>query len=137
MNLHDVASNVIAAVNPLVTATVQVSTGYTTNADGTQVPTYTTVTGPVQVQGLVEREYATLEHTDGFSMSAINRKMFAYGSINMAIRDGGTGGDIIQLPPNSCGYPVVTTWKLVRVWETWPDWCGVVIRQVLTPPLPS
>ncbi len=132
MNLHDIASNVISSVNPTVTATINKSSGYTTNPDGSQVPPYTTITGPAQVQGLVEREYATLEHTDGFSMNAINRKMFAYGSINMAIRDGMTGGDTIQLPANSVGYPVVTNWKLVRVWETWPDWCSVIIRQVLS-----
>ncbi len=125
MNLHAIAVNAIDAVNPQVWATVNVSTGYTTNPDGTQVPTYTTVRERVQVQGLVEREFAVLRHEEGMNLNAVNRKMFAYGSINMNIRAIHEGGDILTLVIGG----VTTTWKVVRIFETWPDWCAVVIRQ--------
>lgn len=40
MNLHGIVRGVVGAVNPHIDATVQVSGGYTTNTDGTQVPSY-------------------------------------------------------------------------------------------------
>jgi hypothetical protein len=127
MSIRSAVVGFTSVVNPQQVASIEVSNGYTTGADGTQTPTYTTVTGLVDVQGLVEREYATLEHTAGFNMNAVNRKMFAYGSINMALRASGKGGDLIQLGVA----PNITTWKVVRIFETWPDWCAVVIRQEL------
>lgn len=42
MNLNAVVRGQIGAVNPDLLATVQVSTGYTTAADGTQTPAYAT-----------------------------------------------------------------------------------------------
>lgn len=42
MNLHGVASSVVSAVNPLMPVTCQISTGSTTNADGTRSPAYAT-----------------------------------------------------------------------------------------------
>lgn len=131
MNLHGIAVGAISAVNPETFATVMKSTGYTTSADGTQVPTYTVQTGMVQVQGLVEREYAVLMTLANMNASAINRKIYAYGSLNMLVRTLGEGGDIIQL--GKAPDPI-TTWKVVRVWETWPDWCSVIVRQQLDTP---
>jgi hypothetical protein len=125
MNLLGDVIGFISSINPMVQATVQKSTGYTTNADGTQVPTYTTLVANVQVQGLVEREFAVLHQVDNQSMNSVNRKMFAFGSINMNIRAIHEGGDILQIG--------TTYWKVVRIFETWPDWCAVVIRQQLNP----
>jgi hypothetical protein len=130
MNLHGIAVGAIQAVNPQIPATIKKSTGYTTTSDGTQVPTYDIITGMVQMQGLVEREYAVLEQEAGFSMNAVNRKIFAYGSLNMVIRTLGQGGDVIQTGSGDS----LRTWKIVRMWEAWPDWCAVIVRQQLDTP---
>jgi hypothetical protein len=130
MNLHGIAVGAVSAVNPQIFATVKKSSGYTTSPDGTQVATYLTTTGWIQMQGLVEREFAVLMQSEDFNMAAINRKIYAYGSLNMVIRTLGLGGDLIEVGTA----PNITTWKLVRIWETWPDWCAVVVRQQLDTP---
>lgn len=42
MDLHRIVSGAIGAINPMVPATVQISTGYTTSASGLRTPSYAT-----------------------------------------------------------------------------------------------
>ena len=130
MNLHGMAYGAIGTVNPMIKATILKSAGYTIGADYSQVPTFTSVTGYIQMQGLAEREFATLDHVDQMNMNGVIRKIYAFGNLSMVIRTLGTGGDLIQ----TGAAPNVLTWKLVRVYEAWPDWCSVVVRQQLDTP---
>lgn len=125
MNLHGIVSGAIATVNPMTQATIYKSVGYMTAADGTQMPDYLALPIVVQVQGLTEHEYSTLEHEDHMNVQGVIRKLYAYGSTNGVIRDAFIGGDLIQFGG--------AKWKVVRVFETWPDWSSVAIKQQLGP----
>lgn len=46
MNLHSIVSGSVAAVNPQMLVSVQLSDGITTNADGSEMPSYCP---PVQI----------------------------------------------------------------------------------------
>jgi hypothetical protein len=128
MNMHGVVSDIVSAVNPPISATVSKSTGYTVGADFSQIPTYSTITGMVQVQGFIEREAAPLLHHFNLNESAVIRKMYAYGNINANIRAISEGGDIVQFLWNGAS----TKWKVLRIFEMWSDWCAVAIVQVIT-----
>lgn len=118
MNLHSVVSGAIATVNPPTEVTVQQSTGYTVSADGTQVPVFTPVAADLQVHALGAHE---LEHLANLNIQGVMRKLYAYGSLNGVIRNAQEGGDLIQWN--------AMTWKVVHVFETWPDWSAVAIKQ--------
>ena len=117
MNLHGVVVKHIAAINPQTIVTVQKSNGYTTNADGTQVPSYTPIVASVQVSALSVRES---KHLDSSNIQGVIRKLYAYGELNSAIRAAMEGGDLIELDSH--------LWKVVHVFETWPGWSASAIK---------
>lgn len=117
MNLHAIVSGAIGAVNPHVSATMQVSTGYTTNPDGSRNPTYVVVTGTAQVQALT---YKDLAQVDGINQSGAARGIYFYGDIVGVLRARNKGGDIIALTDG----PNVGNWLVTHVLETWSvGWC--------------
>mgnify|MGYP000617858836 CR=1 FL=1 len=120
MNLHGIVSGAIGSVNPFVTATMQVSDGYTVDPDGTQIPAYTEVTGPAQVQALT---YKDLQQVDGVNLNGVARAIYFYGEFNGVVRPRQKGGDLIQLTDG----PNAGTWLITHVLETWPDWCKVAV----------
>lgn len=115
MNLHAVVVPIIAAVNPLVPATMKISTGYTTSPDGTRVPTYDTASGMVQVQAL---NYKDLTQLDGINISGIARAIYFYGEFNGVVRARKKGGDIITLTND----PNAGDWLIVHELEAWVGW---------------
>ena len=115
MNIHGLASCCTGAVNPSVVATIKTSTGATTNADGSQTPTYTTATGMVNVQALAAKD---IQHLNGLNIQGVTRKAYCYGNVNGIIRASGKGGDVLTLPDG-------TIWKVGNVFESWPDWSAV------------
>lgn len=127
MNLHGLVRGVITTVNPDVTATLLQSTGYGTAPDGSRTPTYSSTTRLVQVQALSARE---IQHLDGLNITGVLRKVFLNGDWHSVYRPGNTGGDKFQfgasapVPINLRG----TTWLVVQVLETWPDWCSLAIQ---------
>lgn len=116
MNLHGLVSGAIGAVNPHVSASIDLSTGYTTNPDGSRVPTYQTVTGTAQVQALT---YKDLEQVDGLNLNGEARGIYFYGDIQGVVRAKTKGADVITLSDG----PNAGKWLVVQVLETWPDWC--------------
>jgi len=118
MNLHGIVAPAIGAVNPFVSATMQVSTGYAVDAAFQQVPTYATVTGSAQVQALT---YMDLKQTEGLNLNGTRRAIYFWGKFDGVVRPAQKGGDMITLTdPTNAG-----TWLIDMVLEQWPDWCKV------------
>lgn len=118
MNLHGIVAGAIGTVNPQVPVDLSKSAGYTTAADGTQVPTYAALATGVmaQVQPLSARE---LRHVDGLNIQGEFKSIYLYGKWGGIIRATQQGGDLITLPDGS-------RWLMVDSLEDWPDWCKVV-----------
>lgn len=121
MNLHALASPVIATVNPMTTVSIQISTGYTTAADATRTPTYKPpITRTAQVQPLTYRDLAQL---DGLNLQGEKRAFYLFGDIEGISRPDRQGGDLITMPDK-------TVWLVALVLETYPGWCKVAaVRQ--------
>lgn len=115
MNLHAIVAPIISAVNPLVPATMKISAGYTTNPDGSTVPTYNTASGMVQVQALTYKDLAQL---DGINTNGIARAIYFYGEFNGVVRARRKGGDIITLTND----PNAGDWLIVHELEAWVGW---------------
>ncbi len=120
MNLHSIVRGAIGAANPDATITLKRSTGYTTGSNGKQVPTQTTLTGIAQIQGLEKSE---LKHMNDLNLQGVMRKVYLFGNWQGAVRSGQQGGDVLTFPQTVGA--ANDDWKVVTVFETWPDWCAV------------
>lgn len=120
MNLHGIAAGTIAAINPLVPLTVQVSVGSTQSptGDGTRVPAYA---APVVVFGQVQpMTWRDIEMTDGLNLNGTRRSIYLNGAIDGLVRVSNKGGDLIT---DAAG----NVWLVALVLEQWPDWCKVAV----------
>lgn len=120
MNLHAIVAGAIGAVNPFVPATLQQSTGYTTNADGSRDPTYSTRAISCQVQALT---YTDLTKLDGLNIQGTRRAIYVTGEAAGIIRVKQEGGDLVIFPDNTL--PEGNTWLCAQVLEQWSDGAGV------------
>lgn len=122
MNLHTIVSGAIGAVNPFQLITVQVSTGYTTNADGTRAPQYVTVLNvSAQIQQL---SAADLRHLDALNIQGVSRVLYLNGHLNGVVRVSEKGGDLVTL----CDGSVWLTTQVIERWDV--GWCkvGIVLQ---------
>jgi len=123
VNLHGIAAPYIGAVNPLVTISIQRSTGYTKNAAFEQVPTYATAVDVLaQVQSLTADD---LRQVEGLNIQGEKRAVYINGRVDGIIREDRKGGDLITWNE--------IVWLNVHVLEYWPDWCKFVITRQNTP----
>lgn len=118
MNLHAIAVGPISAINPQRPIVVQVSLGYATADDGSQVPNY----GPPQkavgqIQPLTGGE---LEHMDALNLQGDFVGIYINGKIDGIVRAENKGGDLITTTDDGKNYLVT------QVLESWPDWTKVV-----------
>lgn len=121
MNLHGIASGAIAAVNPFVNGTIQVSTGSTTNPDGTRTPSYSVLTGvSMQVQALTAGD---LRQLDGLNLNGTKRGIYLNGKFDGVVRPELKGGDLITLTDGANA----GVWLVAQVLEQWPDWCKCAV----------
>lgn len=121
MNLHGIVSSVVGAVNPVVPIVIQVATGYTTNGDGTQVPSYAApATYAAQVQSMT---FGDLAQTSSLNIQGEKRSVYVNGRVNGIVRDENKGGDLVTFNGEA--------WLIVHVLEYWPDWCKFVITRQL------
>jgi hypothetical protein len=121
MNLHGIVSGAIGAINPKTELILRVSTGYATAPDGTRAPSYA---NPVTVHGQVQPlAYNEIVQMDGLQIQGEKRRIYITGEVDGMIRSEGKGGDLFTLPDGS-------VWKVVIVFEYFPDWCsvGVVLQ---------
>lgn len=118
MNLHQLASRAISAVNPFVRAEVRISTGYTEASDGTRTPLYgAAIPAVVQVQPLSADE---MHQVDGLNIQGIKRAIYLNGRWDGLVRPDRKGGDLVTMLGGD-------TWLVVVVLEYWPDWCKVAV----------
>lgn len=131
IRLRSMANRLTSGVNPNVPATLLVSTGYTTDAAGLQVPAYAAPeTVSVQIQALTQKE---LQHLDKLNITNGQAGVFIDRQLNSADRSSGSGGDVFQfaddpkIPADLRG----TEWLVVAVLEGWPGsgWCRAAITR--------
>jgi hypothetical protein len=121
MNLRGIANGVTSSVNPNVPLVVQISTGYTTAANGQRSPSYA---APVTVQGQVQAlSNKEIQHLDALNIQDARNAIYVNGQLNGLVREENMGGDLITDPAGN-------VWLVAIVLENWPDWCKVaVVRQ--------
>ncbi len=124
MNLHQIVSGVISAVNAPVICTLKMSTGYTIAADGTQTPTYQEFDNVlVQVQAL---SYTDLMKMGALNIQGTRRKAYLIGNWEGLNRQQGKGGDLIIMPSLPT-FPGPTTWLVAMVLEHFEGWTSVAL----------
>ncbi|SDR17632.1 hypothetical protein [Paraburkholderia tuberum] len=128
MNLHGIVSPIIAAVNPMTDATLRRSAGYDTGPDLRQVPKYADTGVTAQVQALTAME---LQHIAGLNLQGVLRAAYLYGNVQGVVQGDKKGGDLVLFADDDGVRADLrgTTWLVVQVLETWPDWCKVVLCQ--------
>jgi hypothetical protein len=116
VNLHQIVSGSIAAVNPNVPATIRASTGSTTNPDGSASPGYAPPVAVIaQVQELTTED---LRQLDYLNVQGSDRSIYLNGSVQAVTRATQRGGDLVTLQDGS-------VYLTTHVFEQWPDWCRV------------
>jgi hypothetical protein len=125
INVRGMANAAIQVVNANITIPLLRSTGYTVGANGKQMPTYDTLSGPAQVQALGPKD---LQHVNALNLQNVSRKVYLYGNWMGVVRADEKGGDLLTFP--QIGGGADHQWKVVTVFETWPTWCavGVVLQ---------
>ena len=126
MNLHEIVSGVISAVNPPTSLSIQQSTGYTTAADGTQVPQYANpvTVNDADVQAL---DAGDIQHTDSLNIQGRKMAFYINGNIDGLIRPNLQGGDLITIVSGGNNPQLLgSTWLVAVIAEYWPDWCKVL-----------
>jgi len=129
VNIHGVVSGVIAAVNPHVIGTVQVSVGTITEADGTQIPQFASFPGQsFQVQALSSGD---LRKMDNVNLQAVMRAVYLNGNIEGLDRPAGKGGDVLIF--SQPGLPNAQ-WLVTNLLEPWGynGWCKVAVTLQVT-----
>ena len=119
MNLHQIVSGVIAAVNPLVMCRlIKNNLGYTTAEDGTTTPVaQDPIFIPCQIQAL---EYNDISQLDGMNIQGERRAVYLNGDWEGVVRVGQDGGDSLMMPDG-------TVWLCVFTLENWPDWTKMAV----------
>ena len=118
MNLNAIVSRAISAINPNQLVTVQASTGYVTNADGSRTPSYLPA---VKVRGQLQPlSYSDIQQIEGMNLQGVRQRIYLNGSIEGLVRGKKAGGDLITTPDGR-------VWKVALVTEAWPDWTSAVV----------
>lgn len=117
MNLHAIVSGGIGQVNPSQVVAISENVGYTTNSDGTQVPSYNTFQAVAQIQAATFKD---LMQTGGLNQNGVRRAMYFYGEVDAIVRILQKGGDLIT---DSYG----NVWLVNQNVEQWDGWCRVVV----------
>lgn len=122
MNLRGIVNGAIQGINSDSVVTWVQNSGYTTSADGTQIPGQTSTPVSANVQALSGTD---LRHVDGLNMQGVMRSVYLYGDVEGIVRANGKGGDLLQFPLVPGG--TVQDWLVTQVMETWSTWCRVIV----------
>ena len=119
MNLNAIAGPIVRAVNPATPATVQISNGHTTNADGTQSPRFLTpVPVGADVQALSFRDLQQVEH---LNLQGTRVAIYLNGQLNGLVRSQNKGGDLVTIASGAHA----GVYLVAMVLEQWADWVKV------------
>lgn len=69
-----------------------------------------------------------LAHLDQLNIQGVLRQVYMHGAVGSAVREDGTGGDLLQFPEIVQPKGPMRTWLVMRVEEQWPSWCKVIVR---------
>jgi len=130
-NANSFVGTVIGVINPSRPCTIQVSDGYTTNADGSRTPSYLPAfIAKAQIQELTTKD---LRHLDGLNLQGSTHAIYLNGWQSGAVRLNLKGGDLISLPNGN-------TYLTTSVVHQWPKWCKVTAtlqnQTLYSPPSP-
>lgn len=116
MNLHNIVSGAIGAVNPFIPVSIKVSTGYTTDTDGTQIPQYSVITTTGQRQALSGPD---IQRLNSLNVQGLKDKIYLNGNYEGVERAAGTGGSLVTMAGH--------VYLVAAVLERWPDWCTLAL----------
>jgi hypothetical protein len=124
VDLRGIVRGAIGVVNPDVQVAWLQYLTYTTDGSGASTPSYASAqTLCAQVQPLSTGQ---LMHMEQLNIQGVLRAVYLRGAVAGAVREDGTGGDLLQFPEVPGG--AQRTWLVVEVPEQWPDWCRVICR---------
>lgn len=120
LNLHNVASGVISAANPMTEVIVKKCTGVISNPDYSRTPTYFEYPEKVQFQALSQKQ---LEHMNDMNIQGILKKVFLKGLWEGVDRKKQKGGDLIVEQKSG------NVWLIVEVLEAFHGWSSVCVSK--------
>lgn len=123
INVRGIANAAIQPVSPNITADYFASTGYATNPAGKRAPSYAAGV-PVQIQSQAASG-SDLKHVEKLNIENIYRNVRMWGNTQGVVRPDAKGGDLLRFPIVPAG--TIQTWLVVKVLETWPTWCSVIV----------
>ena len=125
MNLHGVIRNAINMVNPnQQIGWLQYQATVTDQNTAISTPVYAALQNLwAQIQPLSTDQLAQMEN---LNIQGVLREVRMKGAVASAVREDGTGGDILQFSELPGG--PLRTWLVMAVSEQWPEWCAVIVR---------
>ena len=125
MNLHGIIRNAINVVNPNQQIGWLQYQATTTDPDtAISTPVYAALQNLwAQIQPLSTDQLAQM---DNLNIQGVLREVRMKGAVASAVREDGTGGDILQFPELPGG--PLRAWLVMTVSEQWPQWCAVIVR---------
>lgn len=99
--------------------------GYTIDPNtGIATPAWGSVQVYAQIQPLPTQRLAQLEN---LNIQGVLRQVYLNGAVASAVREDGSGGDLLVFPEMPYG-AAPRTWLVVLVDEQWDSWCKVVVQ---------
>ena len=126
MNLRSIANSITRGVNPNnTTAVLMTNDGYTIAPGGIKTPKYIESTIEIQQQSL---ESADMQHLNLATQQGQYSYVYANGLISAQRRNLEKGEDMLKF--KAYGEDTVSTWKVEKVMESYPDWVKVLVHRV-------
>jgi hypothetical protein len=125
VNLRGVIRGAINSVNPnQQIAWLQYQQANTDPLTGITAPQYAAAQSIwAQIQPLSTDQLAQM---DQLNIQGVLREVRMKEAVASAVREDGTGGDLLQFPELPGG--PMRTWQVMVVNEQWPTWCAVTVR---------
>jgi hypothetical protein len=132
VNVRAAANVLTSAVNPNISATARICTGYTTDTDGTQLPSYAKAV-PLTIQAQ-EMTYKDVQHAASLNIQRIDRAVYSNIQLKGVDRKTQQGGDLVTFTEPQTGERSV--WLVAVVFEGWTTagWSKVGLVKQLDDP---
>ena len=126
INVRGLANGAIQVVNPNIDALYAASNGYVYNAAGKRTASYLADV-PVIIQAQAAKS-SQLKHVENLNAQSVYKNVWMWGNAQGVVRPDAKGGDLLRfrIVPTSAP-PLVHTWLVVLVLETWPEWCSLIV----------
>lgn len=125
INVRAAANKAIQVVNPNEGGWLYTSTGFTVSpTTKKQVPSYAAPEAVrLQIQAV---DGPNLRHLDGLNIEGLVRSVHMWGNVLGIERVSQKGGDLLYFRDVPTG--TLRVWKVVKVIETWRDWCHLIVN---------